>query len=78
MTRGNQRDTNRDRALKRAALRAPGKGNSTLKEKERNLSIVCNVCKQTFMCTVNRGLLEQHVDAKHPRLSFPACFPNCD
>lgn len=74
MTRGNQRDVDRERAMKRAA--GQGSGKSTLKQKDKINNILCNICKQSFMCTAKKPLLEQHVDSKHPKNSFDDCFPN--
>jgi len=76
MTRGNQREINRIRSTKRQDKRAPGDGNSTLKDQSKNLSIVCDICKQAFMCTTKRPTLEQHVEAKHAKNTFDQCFKN--
>ncbi|OII72290.1 uncharacterized protein cubi_01623 [Cryptosporidium ubiquitum] len=76
MSRGNQRDIDRQRAQKRQDRTAPKTGKSTIEQKEKILSIICNVCKQSFMCTANRQTLEVHVDTKHSKLDFSQCFPN--
>lgn len=73
MTRGNQRDVNRDRANKRKE-RGPQEGNST--SKQNVLTIICSICRQSFMCTVNKTTLQQHVDSKHEKSTFADCFPN--
>lgn len=75
MTRGNQRDVDRLRAAQRNQKK---EAKSTAKDKEKNLSVVCNICKQPFMCTVKRPLLEQHVESKHSKNSFVECFPTFD
>ncbi|CDJ64233.1 Small conserved protein, related [Eimeria necatrix] len=73
MTRGNQRDVDRERAQRRNQR---GMQNSTLKSKDKNLNVVCEVCRQTFMCTIKRPTLEQHMESKHPKHQFRDCFPN--
>eukprot|EP00922_Rhytidocystis_sp_ex-Travisia-forbesii_P005253 GHVS01007659.1.p1 GENE.GHVS01007659.1~~GHVS01007659.1.p1 ORF type:complete len:123 (+),score=23.57 GHVS01007659.1:281-649(+) len=74
MTRGNQRDVDRQRALNRSKQKEGG--NSNLKDKEKNLTVICFVCKQTFMCTVKKPTLQQHVDARHDKQTFEQCFPS--
>lgn len=76
MTRGNQRDVNRERANKRKERGPQVRGNSTLKQKDKNLTIICNICKQSFMCTVNKSILEDHVVSKHAKSSYVDCFPS--
>ncbi|KAL7068350.1 putative small conserved protein [Cryptosporidium serpentis] len=76
MSRGNQREIDRQRAQKRQDKCAPKNGKSIIEVKDKLLSIVCNVCKHSFMCTANRSTLELHVDSKHPKLTFSQCFPN--
>ncbi|RSH81688.1 uncharacterized protein EHS24_007871 [Apiotrichum porosum] len=39
------------------------------------LTIQCDVCKQAFQGTSKQPLLQQHVDSKHSKLAFTACFP---
>ncbi|KAF8823133.1 hypothetical protein IE077_004468 [Cardiosporidium cionae] len=72
MTRGNQREVDRLRAAKRASKTS---GMSTVKDREKNLTVICNICKQSFMCTVDRLTLNQHVESKHPKFGFEKCFP---
>lgn len=73
MTRGNQRDVDRERAQRRNQR---GVQNSTLKSRDKDLNVVCEICRQTFMCTIKRPTLEQHIDSKHPKNKFQDCFPN--
>lgn len=73
MTRGNQRDVDRERAQRRNQR---GVQNSTLKSREKDCNVVCEICRQTFMCTIKRPTLEQHIDSKHPKNQFQDCFPN--
>ncbi|KAF8822967.1 hypothetical protein IE077_004291 [Cardiosporidium cionae] len=75
MTRGNQREVDRLRAAKRASKTGAA---STVKDREKNLSVICGICKQSFMCTVNRVTLNQHVESKHPKFGFEECFPHQD
>ncbi|KAK6588270.1 DNA topoisomerase II [Cryptosporidium xiaoi] len=76
MSRGNQRDIDRQRAQKRQDRTAPKTGKSTIEQKDKILSIVCNICKQSFMCTANKQTLEVHVETRHPKLDYSQCFPN--
>jgi hypothetical protein len=61
------------KAEKEKKLKGAG---SNLKANAQAASRHCNICRQSFLCTANRGALEQHVDSKHPKLSFKECFPN--
>ncbi|PHJ22312.1 small conserved protein [Cystoisospora suis] len=72
MARGNQRDVDRERAQRRNARPT---ANSTIKDVSKNLSVICDICKQSFMCTVKKPTLDQHVEARHPKSSFQDCFP---
>ncbi|EPR59323.1 zinc-binding protein [Toxoplasma gondii TgCatPRC2] len=72
MTRGNQRDVDRERAQRRNQKAVK---NSTIKDADKNLSVVCDICKQSFMCTVKKPTLDQHVESRHPKNVFKDCFP---
>lgn len=61
------------KAEKERKLKGAG---SNLKSNALAANRFCNVCKQSFLCTANRGALEQHVDSKHSKLTFKDCFPN--
>ncbi|KAH8741791.1 hypothetical protein FG386_001365 [Cryptosporidium ryanae] len=76
MSRGNQRDIDRQRAQKRQDRTAPKTGKSTIEQKDKILSIVCGICKQSFMCTANKQTLQVHVETRHPKLEYSQCFPN--
>lgn len=53
------------------------KGNtSQLKVNKGAQSIICNVCRQTFVCTSNQAKLQEHIDGKHNKQTFEACFPD--
>lgn len=51
-------------------------GGSQLKANAASMSILCNVCKQQFMCTVNINMLKQHVESRHAKNTFADCFPD--
>ena len=44
---------------------AAGKG-SQLKTNQAAQSIVCQVCRGTFLCTSSHAKLVEHADSKHP------------
>ena len=49
---------------------------SRLKDNAAALSIMCQVCRSTFLCTSTRPKLEEHVASKHAKGgTFDACFP---
>jgi transcription elongation factor Elf1 len=51
-------------------------GVSSLKTNAQATNVVCNICRQSFMCTASAVLLQQHVDSKHSKLTLKDCFPN--
>jgi hypothetical protein len=53
---------------------APSKG-SQLKGNAASQSIICQICRSTFICTSTESKLKEHSDAKHPKNEFAACFP---
>ena len=73
MTRGDQRDRARAKNLKKQLDTQAG-GNSQLKHNEKNMNIVCKVCRQAFFVTTSETQLREHVDIKHPKLDYPSCF----
>lgn len=73
MTRGNQRELSRQKAQKAALKKTDA--HSILKDKEKSMNILCQICRQTFMCTSGRGILEQHVNSRHEKKNFQDCFP---
>ena len=103
MTRGNQRERDRydsipsnfpehhrERAMNRNAASTP---QSQLAANAKALSVLCSICRQSFMCmcttrthteltirigTQSRAQLQVHVDAKHPKSTFEACFPGSE
>jgi hypothetical protein len=52
------------------------KTGSRLKDNAAALSIICQVCRSTFLCTSTRPKLEEHIASKHAKGgSFEGCFP---
>lgn len=65
------------KAQEKAAKNAKG-GSSQLKDNAKAQSLVCNICRQTFLCTSNRAKLQEHIDGKHSAknpMTFEQCFP---
>ncbi|EER02956.1 glycerol-3-phosphate dehydrogenase, putative, partial [Perkinsus marinus ATCC 50983] len=60
MTRGNQRDKDRQRALARKDKMSKG-GTSQIEANQKALGIICTVCRQQFMVTQKKSQLEQHI-----------------
>lgn len=50
--------------------------NSQLKKNESAKNIQCNICRQTFLMTIRKKALEEHISSKHDGKAFDACFPN--
>jgi len=71
MGNGAKAQQKRDRNAK-----AAGTGSkSSLKTNEAAKSVVCDVCKQTFLVTVRQPQLEEHAQNKHSK-GIADCFPN--
>ncbi|KAL2271067.1 hypothetical protein VTJ83DRAFT_438 [Remersonia thermophila] len=51
------------------------KAGSQLKSNAAAMSIICNVCKQTFLSTSREPVLTLHAVNKH-NSTLPQCFPN--
>jgi len=64
-------------ARKKAAekLAKAGAG-SQLASNAKAMNRVCQICRQSFMCTLAPAKLKEHSDNKHPKNSFEQCFPD--
>jgi hypothetical protein len=81
MPSGNVCKANERRARQQAKDAAKGqasKAEDRKKLEQYKNSIQCTVCMQGFPYTVRRPELEQHVEAKHPKLNKTVedLFPN--
>lgn len=47
---------------------------SQLKSNQASQTILCKVCRQSFMSVSSKTLLEAHKESKHPKLDYSACF----
>jgi len=65
--------TKRARNLEKAKDKAGGV--SQLKTNQASMSIVCQVCRQTFMKTASEVQLKGHWESKHDKLPLAQCFP---
>ncbi|GMK55097.1 hypothetical protein CspeluHIS016_0201530 [Cutaneotrichosporon spelunceum] len=63
-------------ARERNAAKAAKGPSSQLKSNAAAMSIQCSICKQAFQSTAKKPMLDQHVDSKHSKQGFAACFPN--
>ena len=69
---GNRAKQKRERNMKREAAKTSA--HSQLKVNEQAKSIICKMCRQTFMCTASEKELREHAENKHPKADFSACF----
>ncbi|CAN8074184.1 unnamed protein product [Agarophyton chilense] len=65
--------TKRDR---NASKSKKGSKGSQMAANQSAMSIVCAVCRSTFMCTMKAASLRQHVESKHPKHQLTDCFPH--
>ncbi|KAF9929484.1 hypothetical protein BGZ65_005781 [Modicella reniformis] len=70
MGNGQKAQMKRERNAKQAA----GNANSQLKANEAAKNIVCQICRQTFLCTIRTKALEEHATNKHSK-TINDCFP---
>ncbi|KAL2914554.1 hypothetical protein HK105_205905 [Polyrhizophydium stewartii] len=64
-------------AMRRERSDKDGKGSakSQLKSNQAAMNIICGICRQTFLQTIKRKALEEHIESKHSGKEFSACFP---
>lgn len=63
--------------MRRERQAAKDKGStahSQLKVNESSKTIMCKVCRQSFMSVSSVSLLREHQEAKHSKLTYDACF----
>ncbi|KAI9280564.1 At2g23090 like protein [Umbelopsis sp. AD052] len=70
MGNGQKAQMKRDRNAK-DAKKGP---TSQLKANNAAKSVICQVCKQTFLCTIRAKALTEHADNKHSK-TLEECFP---
>ncbi|KAL1922955.1 uncharacterized protein VTP21DRAFT_9331 [Calcarisporiella thermophila] len=71
MGNGQKAQHKRERNAKKDA--SSGKS-SQLKSNEAAKNIICQVCRQAFLCTVREKALEEHAENKHGKKGVE-CFP---
>eukprot|EP01132_Coremiostelium_polycephalum_P005393 gene5393-6726_t len=54
-----------------------GQAKSQLKSNEAAKTIICNVCRASFLCTAKEPELRTHAENKHAAKKFEECFPAC-
>ena len=62
----------RKKAMEKAQKAAAG---SQTKTNAAAMNVICQVCRQAFMCTLAPIKLKDHSDSKHPKMTFEQCFP---
>jgi len=55
-----------------------GSSGSQLKTNEAAKSVMCKICRQTWMKTVTPNELKQHQESKHSKQAFDQCFDKRD
>lgn len=63
--------------MRRERQAAKDKGSmahSQLKANEASKTIMCKICRQSFMGVASVSLLREHQEAKHSKLSYADCF----
>jgi len=70
---GNRAKQKRERNQKKKEQDSGNK--SQLKSNEAAKTIICKVCRQSFMCTTKEAELRMHQENKHEKQEFAACFP---
>lgn len=73
---GNGQKSASARAKKQEAEAKRRGAGSQLKQNAAAQSVVCQICRASFMCTASAVKLQEHVDSKHSKNGFEACFPN--
>ena len=48
---------------------------SQLKNNAASQTLVCQVCRSTFICTSTEAKLKEHTTSKHAKHTFEQCFP---
>ncbi|CAO1617506.1 unnamed protein product [Parajaminaea phylloscopi] len=59
----------------RAAAGGKKEPSSQLKTNQAALTVICNVCRQTFLQTVREPALKEHAENKHSK-TVKDCFPS--
>lgn len=78
MGRSNGCEANRKRAdAQKRAEKYSKDGKSQNENNAKAMSIVCQKCFQSFMCTQMKAA-QQHAEQKHSGVAFEECFPNID
>lgn len=76
---GNAQKTAMSRAKNQAAASSAGVGGggaAGMQARSGNLSVICSVCRTSFMASQSRAQLQAHVDAKHSgKSTYELCFP---
>lgn len=49
---------------------------SQLKSNASAQTIICQICRTTFLCTSKPQALVQHAESKHRKNAVKDCFPN--
>ncbi|KAK2079804.1 hypothetical protein QBZ16_002199 [Prototheca wickerhamii] len=73
---GNAQKTAMARAKKQEMDKKRKAGGSQLKANNAAQNIICQVCRSTFICTSTEAKLKEHSENRHPKNTFPECFPD--
>lgn len=67
----------REDAAKRAAAEGKGGGGAAGAAERRGagaLTVICQICRSSFMAQQTKEQLQAHVDSKHSKETFEKCF----
>jgi len=62
------------RRERQAAQAGSSTAHSQLKTNEASKTILCKICRQSFMGVASVSLLREHQEAKHSKFKYEDCF----
>ena len=72
---GNKSMIQRERNAKKLAASKKGSGVNQKVAAQKALTLLCQICRTSFMSTSDYATLKTHTDAKHSKEKFSRCFP---
>ena len=66
----------RERNAKKLAATKGGSGVNQKVAAQKALTLICQICRTSFMSTSDHATLKTHTDAKHAKEAFSKCFPD--
>lgn len=66
------------RRERQAAKASSSEAHSQLKANEASKTIMCKICRQSFMSVSSVSLLREHQEAKHSKFKYEECFDKAE